>query len=79
MRREAAKKIKLFFSGPATKRGGVRAWPLRKRNLFEAREKKFPPKNVATKLEGDGGVRPQWPGHLKKFSFAASLIYRMKN
>jgi len=29
--REAAKKV--FFCGPATKRVGVRAWPLRKTSL----------------------------------------------
>ena len=40
---EAAKKVK--------KGGVVRAWPLRKNNFFEAREKKST-KNVATRLEG---------------------------
>ena len=44
---EKGSRKKVFFSGPATKRGvGVRAWPLRKNFV------------VATKLEGDGGVRP---------------------
>ena len=36
---------------------------LEKRIFFEARKKIQ--KNVATKLEG-GGVKPKWPGHLKK-------------
>ena len=33
--REAAKKV-IFLSGPATKRGKVRAWPLRIFFFFEA-------------------------------------------
>ena len=43
-----------FFSGPATKKGGEvgSAWPLRKKNFFEAIKKIK--KNVATKLEGGG-------------------------
>ena len=32
-------KITVFFSGPATKRGGGRTWPLRKRPFFEALKK----------------------------------------
>ena len=44
--KEAAKK--LFFSGLATKRGGVKALPLRKKNCFWSSKQK----NVATKLGG---------------------------
>ena len=43
--------------------GMVNAGLLRKKIFFEARKKIQ--KNVATKLEG-GGVKPKWPGHLKK-------------
>ena len=55
--------------------GGERAWPLRKKTFFEAREKKIPPKNVATKLEGGGGDKVLVAGPLKKnfIVFAASL------
>ena len=45
------------FSGLTIKRDGgrarVRAWPLRKKNSFEAQ--KNTPKNVTTKLERGGG------------------------
>ena len=57
---EAAKKI--LFSGPATKRGGGgggKGLATKKKELFWGSKnipKKFPPKNVATKLEG-GGVQ----------------------
>ena len=47
--REAAKSS--FISGPATKRGGGKAGPLRKNNFFEARKIKSE-KIVANKLEG---------------------------
>ena len=50
--REAAKKV-IFFSGPATEKGVIRAWPLKKNTFFGAI--KNPPKNVATKFEGGGG------------------------
>ena len=42
--REAAKSKVIIFSGPDSKRsgGGVRACPLRRKNFFEAREKKIP-------------------------------------
>ena len=67
MFREAAKKV--FFSGPAPKRWGIEAGPLRK-TFFEAR-KKIPKKNVASKLE-EGGGKALVVGPLKNF-FAASL------
>ena len=66
------KKIKvIFFSGPATKRGGagVRAWPLRKKNFFRSSKKiptkSPPPPKCGHKARGGGGegVRPSWPGH----------------
>ena len=46
---------KIYFSvaRPLIKGGGGRAWPLRKNNFLEAREKKFL-KKVAAKLEGGG-------------------------
>ena len=67
--REAAKKI-LFFSGPTTKRGGGRARPLRKKELFYifflfvAVEKKF---LMTTKPRG--GVKALVVGSLKKELF----------
>ena len=44
----------IFFSGPATKRGG-KGVATKEKELFL--KLKIPPKNVAAKLEG-GGVRP---------------------
>ena len=53
---EAAKKIKFFLvARPLRGGGGLRAWPLRKRPLFETLKKNLGTKFVATKLEGEGG------------------------
>ena len=70
------KKITVFFSCPATKRGGgrVRAWPLRKKVEVEVEVlKKYSGKKcVATKLDGGKALGA---GPLKKYLyfFATSL------
>ena len=48
--REAAKKNRYFFSGPATKREGegLRAWPLRKKTVFGSSKKNSGKKFVAS-------------------------------
>ena len=45
---KGSRKKSIFFSGPATKRGGGRAGQLRKTNLFFSSKKN----NVASNLEG---------------------------
>ena len=67
--KESRKKSYFLVARPL-RGGGVRAWPLRKKIFFEAREKK----NVATNLEG-GGVRPSWPGHYKNNIIFLRLPY----
>ena len=54
-----------FLVARSLRGGGVRAWPLRKKNFFCKSRKKIPLKNAATKLVGGGGAlaRPLWPGH----------------
>ena len=66
---------KVFFRGPATKRGGggVRAWPLRKKKTFFEALKKIPPKNMTTKLE-EGGGKALVAGPLKKTKFFAASL-----
>ena len=44
----------LFYSGPATKRGGGLGLATKKMNVFEARKKKYGKNVVANKLEWDG-------------------------
>ena len=51
--RKATKKFFILVARQLN--GGGRAWPLWKTNFFWSSKKKFPKKNVATKLEGGGG------------------------
>ena len=48
--------------------GGVRAWTLRKKNFYELQKnpKKILPKNIATKLEREGGGKALVDGPLEK-------------
>ena len=52
--REAAKNGP-FFSGPATRGGERRAWPLRKKTVFSSSKKNLEKNVVANKREGGGG------------------------
>ena len=51
---KGSRKKCIFFSGPATKRGGKGLATKKKKHFFWS-SKKIPRKNVATKLEGGGG------------------------
>ena len=66
---------------------GLGAWQLRKKNFFEAQEKKIP-KNVDTKLEGWlGGIKAlvAWPlkkdlaGSLRETEISRDRILNMEN
>ena len=72
IREAAIKKIRSFFSAPATKWGGGRAWQLRKNTVFEAL-KKILEKNVW--LEGSGGGGKDTKKY--RYFFAASLNYQI--
>ena len=67
-------KIKFFLSGPAKKGGGRKGLATMKKKLFlKLEKKKFPPKNLATKLER-GGDKALVSGPLKKEPFFAASL-----
>ena len=61
--------------GPLRGEGWARAWPLRNKTFFEAPEKKNSQKNLATKLEGGGGIKALVARALIKIFYMLCFIF----